>query len=164
MPTTAHSRLVRGRRERGERSGSLPLLTRWCLPLLLILAAVCQAAEPVSLRVIAQLASSLSKKDSTGALEVFDSKAKGYSSVESAIEALVAQSDVLCAIDVVEEKEAADLLTVDVDWYMSLQPSGLSGASERRRERVTLQLKKLNGKWKIISLNPLNILAPVLIR
>ena len=54
---------------------------------------------------LSQLASALSQNDSVSAIAVFDPKMAGYATVESNIEALVAQTDILCAIDIVEQKD-----------------------------------------------------------
>jgi hypothetical protein len=116
--------------------------------------------------VIAKLASSLSQNDAVGALGVFDSHMKDYGAIESNINALVAQTGVLCAIDVVREKEVRaepgeEAHTLDVDWFMQLQSQADAGPTERRRERVEVRIAKIRGKWKITSLAPLSILAPI---
>src|SRR5438309_3720649 len=126
------------------------------LGLLALLAAPLFSAEPQDL--IAQLASALSQNDSVNALAVFDSRMPGYSNIENNIGALVSQTDILCAIDILQEKdEGADKL-LDVDWYMQLKSQAPSGPTERRRERVALRLSLLKGKWKITAFAPLKIL------
>ncbi|MEP6716945.1 MAG: hypothetical protein ABJC09_15350 [Terriglobia bacterium] len=113
--------------------------------------------------VIARLASALSQNNASGALAVFDSGMKTFGTIEENISALTAQNEILCAIDVVEESETDGLTVLDADWYMQLKSLG-GGASERRRERVRLKLKKFQGKWKIISIDPIEILYPLRIQ
>src|SRR5690242_13294641 len=107
MPTT-------GLRSWGRRF-RLPVF----LSLLILLSAArlsfAQNEEAAWLPVIAKLASSLSQNDAVGALAAFDSRMKDYGSVESYINALVSQTDVLCAIDVVQDKQSGDARTLDVD-------------------------------------------------
>ena len=118
-------------------------------------------AEPAD--AIADLASALSQNNSVAALQVFDSKMPRYSTIESDIEALVAQTDVLCAIDVVEEKEVPGGREFDVDWYMDLKSQLPNGPSERRRERIILKFELIRGKWKIVAISSPKILAPITI-
>jgi hypothetical protein len=127
--------------------------------LLLLVAAPLFCSEPVD--AIAELASALSQNNSVNALQVFDSKMQGYSSIESNIEALVAQTDILCAIDIVDEKETAAGRELDVDWYMQLKSQLPNGPTERRRERVILGMKLVRGQWKIASLSSARIIAPI---
>ena len=133
--------------------------------LLLFVAGVAlgQTEDTPWLPVIAKLASALSQNDGTTAMEAFDSHMKDYGTIESNIDALVAQTDVLCAIDVIQDNAtpAADVRTLDVDWYMTLKSQADAGPTERRRERVEVQIKKIRGKWKITSLAPLSILNPI---
>lgn len=116
-------------------------------------------AEPVE--ALARLAEALSQNNATAALEVFDAKMPGYGALESNIEALVSQSDILCAIDVVEERDAGEGKDLDVDWYLRVKSQSVSGPVERRRERVTLHIKLVGGKWKITSLSSPKILQPL---
>ncbi len=124
-------------------------------------AALCPAAEESPVPSLARLASALSRNDSVSALEVFDSSLPGYAGLEANLTALTAQTDILCALDVVSDMEADGVHTVDVDWYMQLKPQGDAGRVERRRERVTLKMKLFRGKWRITSLSPVSILSPV---
>jgi hypothetical protein len=112
---------------------------------------------------LAELASALSRNDAVSASEVFDKSMNGYATIESALEALTAQSDILCAIDIVSDKDDGDTQSLDVDWYMELKSQTPSGPVERRRERVALRMNRVRGKWRITSFSPLRILAPVTI-
>ncbi|MES1258340.1 MAG: hypothetical protein ABUS51_07910 [Acidobacteriota bacterium] len=126
---------------------------------LLCRAAVC-AADDTPLPALAQLASALSRNDAVAAAGVFDESMKDFATIESALEALAAQSDILCAVDVVSDREEGDFHSLDVDWYMELKSRTPSGPTERRRERVALRMRKIRGKWRITSFSPLRILAP----
>jgi hypothetical protein len=120
-----------------------------------------QTEDASAVALISKLASSLSQNDSAGALAAFDSHMKDYGTIQGDIEALVAQSEVLCAIDIVEDQQSADGRRLDVDWYMQLKSLASQGPTERRRERVAVEMKQIKGKWKITSVSPLTILAPI---
>jgi hypothetical protein len=117
---------------------------------------------------IAKLASSLSDNDPTGAIEAFDKKMPGYQTVAADIGALTAQTEVLCSIDVVADREAdndsSTIHHLDLDWYMMLKSRG-DNSVERRRQRVAVTLQRLpTGAWRIVSLTPEQILAPLAVK
>src|SRR4051812_1698366 len=112
------------------------------------------------LALLAALASALSAGDPVSAMAVFDRGMADYQTIEANVGATTAQDDVLCAIDIVEEKDGS----LDTDWYMELKSKSDAAQSERRRERVQLEVKQIGGKWKILSLRPVGILAPLTVR
>jgi hypothetical protein len=122
------------------------------------------AAEQSPLVSLANLATALSESDSDTALDYFDSQMKGYRDLERNIEALTAQTDISCSIDVVTDMEENGVHKLDLDWYMQLKSIGDNGPLERRRERVLVEMRSFKGVWKITSLSPASILDPLLIR
>ena len=109
---------------------------------------------------VAGLASSLSENDGPGALSFLDSRMRGFGEISSDVDALVNQTDVLCAIDIVQDNESGGVHKLDTDWYLQLKSRADTGSSERRRERVQLQIGLIKGKWRITSMNPIGILSP----
>jgi len=122
------------------------------------------AADKTPFASIANLATALSESDADGALDVFDSKMKTYPEIEQKIEALTAQDDINCAIDVVSDEETNGLHKLDLDWFMQLKSQIDDSQLERRRERVQVEMRQIKGVWKITSLSPLTILDPLQIR
>ncbi len=109
--------------------------------------------------VLADLAMALSQGDAVAAIGVFDRAMKGFESVSANIEALVAQSEVLCAIDVVTGTVTGAIHEIDSDWYLQIKGRA-SGEVIRRRERVHLRIEKLRGRWRITGFSPSRILEP----
>lgn len=139
---------------------------RFVFPLLftvLSAAPPCAAADD-TLRALARLAEGLSQNDSGQALSVFDSGMKEFGTISADIEAIAAQAEVLCSIDIVDEKEEGAFHLLDVDWYMVLKSRTDGGPTERRRERVALRMALVKGRWKIVSIAPLRVLDPIAIR
>lgn len=122
------------------------------------------AAEKTPFASVANLATALSESDADGALEIFDSNMKSYPEIEQKLEALTAQDDINCAIDVVSDEEANGLHKLDLDWFMQLKSQIDDSQLERRRERVQVEMRQVKGDWKIVSLSPLTILDPLQIR
>jgi hypothetical protein len=133
--------------------------SRFAVTFLLSAVAVVAAADTPYLA-LARLATALSQNDGPAALAEFDHSMPDYGAVESAIQALTAQTDVLCAIEIVEQKDSV----ADTDWYLQLKPRGEGGEAVRRRSRVSVTLREIRGKWRIVALTPLSILAPITVR
>jgi hypothetical protein len=113
---------------------------------------------------LAKLATYLSQNSVPEALACFDPKMKNYALIEANIGAIGAQTDVLCAIDVVDEKGEGDHRDLDTDWFVELRSQADGGPVERRRERVQIEMKKFANAWKIVAMSPVSILDPIHIR
>jgi hypothetical protein len=122
------------------------------------------AADQSPLASLANLATALSEDDSDSALEYFDSQMRAYGEIERNIEALTAQADISCSIDIVTDVEENGIHKLDLDWYMQLKSLGDDARLERRRERVLVEMHPFKGKWKITSISPLSILDPLRIK
>ncbi len=120
---------------------------------------------------MSKLASSLSDGDAFRAAESFDRDMPGYHSIVEHIQALTQQTEILCSIDVVSDKEAddpkADVHHLDLDWYMTLTSKMDTGPVERRRVRVAATLRRIKTKsgedWRIVSLAPATIFDAIAI-
>ena len=127
-----------------------------------MLGVVFAAKEPATpFNAIAKLASDLSQSDVAGAVSAFYSSMKGYGMLEQNIESLVAQTEILSAIDVVEDVEKDGVHKMVLDWYLTLTLQSDNTRTERRREQVNVEMRQIKGKWKITSMSPLTILDPV---
>ena len=120
------------------------------------------AAPQTPLSALAELASDLSQGDPASAIGMFDPQTTGYGQIEANIQALAAQTDVSCAIDIVSDDESASgAHKLDLDWIMTLKSQADNVSVERRRERVQVEMKQIRGKWKITAFSPLNALDPI---
>ncbi len=108
--------------------------------------------------VLAKLSADLSQNDVAGALSAFDKSMKGYGQLEQNIGALVAQTTILSAIDVIEDNEKDGFDKLSADWFLTLTLQNDSTRTESRREQVSLEMRQISGKWKITAMSPLSIL------
>jgi hypothetical protein len=122
------------------------------------------AADQTPFASLAKLATALSESDSDSALDYFDSHMQSYAELEQKLEALTAQADISCAIDIVTDEEAGGLHKLDLDWFMQLKSQIDDSQLERRRERVQVEMRQIKGVWKITSLSPMKIFDPLQIR
>jgi hypothetical protein len=122
------------------------------------------AAEKTPFNSITAIASALSENDPDGALEYFDSKMPSYADIEQKVEALTAQDDISCAIDVVTDTPVNGAHKLDLDWFMQLKSQGDSEQIERRRQRVEVEMRQIKGAWKITAISPIGIFDPIAIQ
>lgn len=131
---------------------------------LVLMASTADAAEKTPLAALASLSTALGDNDADGALEFFDSGMAHYGQIEQNIEALTAQDDVSCAIDIVTDTETNGVHKLDLDWFMELKSQGATAQTEQRRVRVAVEMRLIKGHWKITSLAPVSIFDPIAIR
>jgi len=136
---------------------------RFAPALLLTAALVLGAAEDSPHAALARVASALSQNEPQEALAVFDKSGADFGAIEAAIGALTAQAEILCAIEIVEEKTTGSDKVLDTDWFLQLKPSGQGGEATRRRERVSITMRLVRGKWRIVTMKPLSILGPIVL-
>jgi len=115
--------------------------------------------DPAIFDRIAALANDLTEGNSADALSVFSAEMNNYGEISGDVDALTGQTEVLCAIDVVDDNESAGIHKLDTDWYLQLKSD--AGAFETRRDRVQIQMELVNRKWRITALLPAGILSPI---
>lgn len=123
-----------------------------------------QAAEKTPYTEIASLAAALGENNAAGAISYFDSHMSGYGDIEQKIEALTAQDEISCGIEVVSDAEKNGVHQLDLDWFMQLTTQGETKQMERRRQRVEVEMRQIKGKWKITALSPVGIFDPIVIQ
>lgn len=121
-------------------------------------------ADETPFTVVANLATALSENDSAGAMRYFDSDMKDYGRIAADVQALADQTDVTCAIDVVTDDETNGVHKLDLDWFMDLKTQNDLPQTEQRRVRVHVEMKQIEGRWKITAISPLSILDPIQIK
>jgi hypothetical protein len=122
------------------------------------------AAEKTPLSSLANLATALTNGDADDALELFDSKMSTYAEIEQKIEALTAQDDINCAIDIVTDEETGGVHKLDLDWFMQLKSQIDDSQLERRRVRVQAEMRQIKGVWKITSISPVSVFDQINIK
>jgi len=117
-------------------------------------------AEPDS--VLTTLASALSERDAGAFMKPFDPDMPGTDSLRANIEALTVQADVISSIDPLNRREEGSETILEVDWALTLQSraDAAGGPTERRRQTITLKLRRQGNNWQITSLAPLTFFDP----
>ncbi len=128
--------------------------------LFVILPAAATGEIDTPVAALARLAAAISRNDAPAALAVFDRQMPAYGTVETAIAALTAQSDVLLSIEILTESQTPEAKTLDTDWFMQIKPRIDGGPAERRRQRISLTLRMLRGQWRITAISHPQVLLP----
>ena len=129
--------------------------------LLLISAAGLPAAEQTPFSTLASLATYFSENDAASVIALFDPQMKGYGEIVRNVDAITAQTDPSCALDILDDTETNGVHKLDVDIVFQLKSKADRNRVERRRERLQIEMRQIKGKWKITAFSPLSILDPI---
>ena len=55
-------------------------------------------------------------------------------------------------------------MLLDTDWYLQIKSRAAGGPTERRRERVSVTMRVIAGRWRIVALSSTAMLAPLQIQ
>jgi hypothetical protein len=131
--------------------------------ILVICAAPALAADPAQdvWEIVTAMAAALGVADPGAFLAACDSGMPSYQTLRANVSALVAQADVESGIDPVRNEGTDTTREVEVDWQLQLvDRSGLQRVT-RRRENIKLRFEKSGRKWKVVSLEPVRLFAPL---
>jgi hypothetical protein len=123
---------------------------------MIALLALLLAQIPPEFKLIAELASSLSEGNAVAAMDTFDKSTPGYDTISANVFAMVAQADVSCTIDPIQQTGH----TIEVDWFLKLNSKADEGPTERRQMHVNLTIQQTGKRWKIVRIEPASILDP----
>lgn len=117
-------------------------------------------AEQEVLDLFTALASALSEGNGLAFLDRVDHSMPDYEKLQRNVLALVAQNELVAAIDVLEDEGDEQARAVQVDWLLQIRSREETGTLLRRREIVKCRLERVKKKWKVASLNPVSLFAP----
>lgn len=139
-----------------ESARPRPAFSRRLL-LCLLWAPVAGAAEQNVNDLFTSLASALSEGNSQDFMKAFDPSMPGYAKLQAYITALLEQAEITTSIDILREEENA----VELDWFLQIRSLDPAGPLERRRQVVKCRLERHGRKRRIISLEPVELFAPL---
>jgi len=106
------------------------------------------------------LAAALSEGNGSGFLERVDRAMPDYYKLAQYIDALTAEDEVSCSIDLLKQDGDGQTQTLQLDWFLQIHPRDFLGSVESRRQTVKIRLERKKKKWKIVSLDPITLFAP----
>jgi len=128
--------------------------------LAVLVAPLLAGTEQEVLDLFTDLASALSEGNGQVFLDRVDHSMPDYEKLQRNILALVAQNEIVAAIDVIEDEGDDHTRTVQVDWLLQIRSREETGVLVRRREIVKCRLTRLKKKWKAASLDPISLFEP----
>ncbi len=117
-----------------------------------------------TLKLLANLAAKLSDGNLPGALEAFANTMPGYQNLVADLGALTSQYDVICVIEIREESGDEARRKADTEWFLQIKSKQDEGPTDRRTVTVKIATGLVKGKWRIIGMEPLAMLAPPQVR
>ena len=127
-----------------------------CLAALLLYA----DAHQDTLDLFASAAAALADVNVPKFMEAFDPDMPDYDRLKTDVTALVNQAEVSSSIEPIRDQGDDSKRLVDLDWYLEVRSLLQDGPIIRRREIVHCELQRKNKRWKIVSLEPIQLFAP----
>ena len=118
-------------------------------------------SEQQVFEVFTDLASALSEGNAGGFLDHFHSSMPRYEEFRAAVTGLVTQAEVASSIDFLRNEGNDAVRNVEVDWFLQIKQRHDTEAVTRRREIVKCRVEKAGRKWKVFTLEPQALFAPV---
>jgi len=110
------------------------------------------------------LTDGLSQNNGVGFLDHFDHSMPDYYQLERYIDALAANYELSCSVDITKQEGDDQAQTAELDWFLEIHPRGPIGEVERRRQNVKIRLERRKKKWKIMAIEPITLFAPPAVR
>ncbi len=109
--------------------------------------------------VVATMAAALAEPNDAAFMQPISKSFPQHGLVQRQVTALVQANDVVSSISLVSNEGDDQRRTIEVDWYLEIQPRAPGGSLNRRRENVKLSLTKTGKRWMITSLSPVEFFA-----
>jgi len=106
------------------------------------------------------LAAALSEGNSSAFLDHVDQAMPDYYKLEQYVDALIAQDELACSIDILKQEGDDQAETLELDWFLQIHPRDVIGNVENRRQTVKARIERKKKKWKIVALEPITLFAP----
>ena len=123
-------------------------------------AALRGADDAPTLALLTKLAARLSDGNLPGALDAFSNTMPGYGDLAKNVDALTAQYDIICVIEIREESGDEKRRKADTEWFVQLKSRLEDGPTARRTTVVQIATERFVDKWRITSMEPQSLLAP----
>ncbi len=109
---------------------------------------------------VASMTAALSDNNAPGFLKALDKAMPGYDRLRDAIPALLAQGDIASSVQPMRDEGDETKRSLDLDWYLEIRNPNETAPVIRRRQVLHCNVEKINGHWRIISLDPLSFFEP----
>lgn len=113
------------------------------------------------LDMFADMAEGLSTANAGQFMSRVERSYSGYDDLRRNVEALVEQWDLAASIEPLRGSGSDTERSVEVDWFLELRAKAPSNRVIRRREVLTLKLKRSGKRWKIADLSSAGLFSAI---
>jgi len=110
--------------------------------------------------VVATLAAALAEPNDAAFMKLVAKSFEQHDLLGRQVAALVQTNEIVSSVSPVSNEGDDKQRTLEVDWYMEVQPRSPGGNLTQRRENVKLTLVKTGKRWMITSLTPVSLFGP----
>jgi murein L,D-transpeptidase YcbB/YkuD len=110
--------------------------------------------------VFASMAAALSEGNPSAFVRAVDPSMPGYASLARNVNALATQNEVTSAIEIAKQEGDDRAQTVELDWLLEIRGKDQSHVFVRRQAIVKCRAERLKGRWRVVSLEPVDFFAP----
>lgn len=136
------------------------MIRRLAIALVFAAGALHADASSEVFEVVASMAAGLAEDNVPAFTKPIDKALPELDRITTDLRAIIAQAEVTCSIERIQDEGDDNARTLVLDWSMRLKRRGSGQQVEQRREAVTLKLRRDGKKWTITSLGPLTFFAP----
>jgi len=110
--------------------------------------------------VVATLAAALAEPNDAAFMKPVAKSFEQHDLLGRQVAALIQANEIVSSVSPVSNEGDDKQRTLEVDWYMEVQPRSPGGNLTQRRESLKLTLVKTGKRWMITSLTPLSLFSP----
>ena len=111
--------------------------------------------------VVATMAAALAEPNDAAFMKPISKSFEQHDLMERQVRALIQTNAIVSSISPIANEGDDKRRTLEVDWYLEIQPQSTGASLTQRRESVKLTLVKTGKRWMITSLSPVAFFAPV---
>ena len=131
-----------------------------CAACLAPLPGVAAEDAPAAAAVVFTMSESLSNASAARFLAQTDRRRlTDYGALERNVVALVAQYEISSSVEVLEQAEREGGFDLVIDWLLHLTPASAPGPADRRQSRLRCRIERIEGKWKVTALAPVDFFS-----
>ena len=109
--------------------------------------------------VVATMAAALAEPNDAGFMKPISKAFEQHDQIARQVRALIETNNVVSSISAVVNEGDDKRRTLEVDWYLEIQPQSAGASLTQRRENVKLTMTRTGRRWMITALAPIAFFA-----
>jgi hypothetical protein len=109
----------------------------------------------------ASMAAGLSEDNAEAFLARIERTTPEYEKLKADIPALLSQAELTSSVSLLKDEGDDSKRVVDLDWFLEIRGKTADGPIVRRREVIHCTLEKHAKTWRVMSMKPADLFAPL---